>query len=259
MIFTVFDVNINSIKVMKGFSKISNGVLVICIMAANMTAFAQTDTNPGILKIKGEAAIAPGQIIADRDANYDVNGNLAAGLWILSDFELLFESSLGLIKQLKVDDGYMLFLSPDERLVTMEKKGLKSLDLNLIEAGIKLESGKVWQVEVEERRLGDGKENLEVIEELAFMANEIIADRDANKTSTEELTAGIKVYSNWEGLSFDSDGEIVKVQEAKDYWLLYISPGATSISIMMDGKEPLAVNLSEIDLQGGSVYSLRVE
>lgn len=244
---------------MKGFSKISNGVLVLCIIAANMTAFAQTDINPGILKVKGKAEIAPGQIIADRDANYDVNGNLAAGLWIVSDFDLLFESSLGLIKQLKVDDGYMLFLSPDERLVTMEKKGLNSLDLNLIEAGIKLESGKVWQVEVEESLLGGGKENLEVIEELTYMANEIIADRDANKTSTGELTAGIKVYSNWEGLSFNSDGEIVKVQEGKDYWLLYISPGTASITVNLDGKDPLVVSLTEIDLEGGSVYSMKVE
>lgn len=244
---------------MKGFSKLTTGVLVIYLMGANVTALAQTDLNSGILKVKGEAELAPGQIIADRDENYDVNGNLAGGLWVVSNFTLLFESSLGLINQIKVDDGYMLFLSPAERLVTIERKGLKPFDLNLIDAGINLESGKVWKVEIEESRLGNGNRALEVIEGLTYEANEIIADRDENKTSTGELTAGIKVYSNWEGLSFDSDAEIVKTQEQKDFWLLFISPGASSITIMLEGKEPLAFNLSEIDLKSGSVYSLRVE
>ncbi|MFH0992122.1 MAG: PEGA domain-containing protein [bacterium] len=79
----------------------------------------------------------------------DVNGTVCAGLIILSDLEgLNYESNNGIVKRNTAPGKDFLFLSPDERMVTVLKTGFKPLKIILNEYGIKLESGKTWQIQV---------------------------------------------------------------------------------------------------------------
>ncbi len=99
------------------------------------------------MSIVGKAETQPSELISKEVR--DANGDVCAGLIIATDLDdLKFDSYNGIVKMDADKPGrYFLFLSPDERVVTIYKTGFKPLKLILSEIGIsKMESGKVWQL-----------------------------------------------------------------------------------------------------------------
>lgn len=106
------------------------------------------------LKLVSKPHIAAGELIDN--SRRDVNGEIAAGLIILTDLDnLSFESRNGVVGINKKVGQYFLFLSPTERIVTVRATGFKPLTLYLNDIGIRLNSGEVWQIEVTGTKLGD--------------------------------------------------------------------------------------------------------
>lgn len=105
----------------------------------------------GKLRITGEATLISNEIIADQPDNRDVNGELTAGLRIKTSLDsLVFSSNYGIHKILQDSNSSLLFLSPDERVVTIYREGFQPLELILNDNDISLESGKIWEVQLEE-------------------------------------------------------------------------------------------------------------
>lgn len=79
----------------------------------------------------------------------DVNGSIAAGLIIESDLiGLAYESNNGIIKRDIKPGRDFLFLSPEERVVTVYKSGYKPLKIFLLENGVHLKSGMVHKISI---------------------------------------------------------------------------------------------------------------
>lgn len=99
------------------------------------------------LYLKGNPEFLPNEIIDN--ANRDLNGSICAGIVIISDIEgLSFDSNNGIVKLNRNPGKDILFLSPDERTLTVMKSGYEPLHIILNELGIHLQSGKVWQLKV---------------------------------------------------------------------------------------------------------------
>ena len=101
------------------------------------------------LRVVGQAERLPSEIIADRDDNRDINGNLTAGLRIISDLTgLTFRSNNGIHKVQQLPGYNLLYLSTNERVVSIYKDGYPPFQLVLNDEGISLEAGEVWEVQI---------------------------------------------------------------------------------------------------------------
>ncbi len=101
------------------------------------------------LRLVGKPALSPGDIIADRYDNRDANGNLTAGLRVKTDLTgLQFRSNNGILKAQQLPGATLLYLSENERVVTVYKDGYPPYQIILGDEGIDLESGKVWEIQV---------------------------------------------------------------------------------------------------------------
>lgn len=81
--------------------------------------------------------------------NRDVNGNLCAGIIILSDIDgLSYDSFNGIVKVNHEPGKDFIFLSSNERVLEIHKSGYRPLQVVLSKYGIVLEGGKVWQLEM---------------------------------------------------------------------------------------------------------------
>jgi hypothetical protein len=117
--------------------------------SSHNTLQAQETDALNSLRIVGKAQISAGDIIADRDDNRDINGNLTAGLRIKTDLTgLQFRSNNGIHKTQQLPGATLLYLSTNERVVTIYKEGYPPFQLILNEQGIDLEKGKVWEIQV---------------------------------------------------------------------------------------------------------------
>ena len=87
------------------------------------------------------------------------------GLIILSDLDgLKFTSYNGIVKVNHDPGRDFLFLSPDERVVEVYATGFTPLKIILSEVGIKLESGKSWQLKITGTKTSQAdKDLLEVV------------------------------------------------------------------------------------------------
>ncbi|MFZ1977048.1 MAG: hypothetical protein WAV76_03755, partial [Bacteroidota bacterium] len=97
------------------------------------------------MRIEGKAEYQASELIAKEVR--DANGDVCAGLIITTDLDgLKFDSYNGIVKMDADKPGrYFLFLSPDERVVTIYKTGFEPLKIILSDWGIsKMQSGKVW-------------------------------------------------------------------------------------------------------------------
>ncbi|MGD1046405.1 MAG: PEGA domain-containing protein [Bacteroidota bacterium] len=107
------------------------------------------------MSVVGKADVQSSELVAKEVR--DANGEVCAGLIIATDLDgLKFDSYNGVVKMNADKPGrYFLFLSPDERVVTVYKTGYEPLKVILSEYGIsQMQSGKVWQIKVTgERKL----------------------------------------------------------------------------------------------------------
>ncbi len=122
------------------------GILLLMILGFIPFGLINAQNEPlNMLRIVGEVELLSGEIIADRDENRDVNGNLTAGIKVISDLSgLQFKSNNGIHKILEFSDSQLLFVSTIERVVTVYKEGFPPLNIVLSDHGIELEEGQVW-------------------------------------------------------------------------------------------------------------------
>ncbi len=110
---------------------------------------AQDNNEMSQMRIVGTPKLSSGDIIADRDDNRDINGNLTAGLRIITDLTgVQFRSNNGILKAQQDPGSTLLYLSENERVVTAYKGGYAPLTIVLNDEGIDLESGKVWEMRI---------------------------------------------------------------------------------------------------------------
>lgn len=100
------------------------------------------------MRVVGQAEQLTGEIIS-KDVR-DINGDQCAGLIILTGLTgLTFNSNNGFCKDASIEPGkYFLFLTQQERIVTVLKEGYLPLKILLNDYGISTESGKVWEIKV---------------------------------------------------------------------------------------------------------------
>lgn len=99
------------------------------------------------MRIVGTPQQEPSQIVVKEVR--DANGETCAGLIIQSDLKgLTFQSNNGIVKINKESGEDFLFLSADERVVTVYCSGFAPLQIILNEYGIKLRSGQTWSIKV---------------------------------------------------------------------------------------------------------------
>ncbi|WP_421774144.1 PEGA domain-containing protein [Gracilimonas sp.] len=137
-------------------------ILSLLFGAAPLNDILAQDNNEEMssLRIVGQAERLPSEIIADRDDNRDINGNLTAGLRIVSDLTgLQFRSNNGIHKVQQLPGYNLLYLSTNERVVSIYKDGYPPFQLVLNDEGINLEAGEVWEIQV----TGDQKSTMEPV------------------------------------------------------------------------------------------------
>ncbi|MFH1195744.1 MAG: PEGA domain-containing protein [bacterium] len=121
--------------------------------------------------------------------NVDANGKVCAGLIVASDLtDLSYDSNDGIIKFNKRPGADLLYLSPNERVVTIYKTGFIALKIILDDYGINLESGKVWQIKI----TGDKKNEKIPVTIITNVENTrvIIDNDDKGHEKTHWLTIG---------------------------------------------------------------------
>lgn len=97
------------------------------------------------MRVVGEAKLASGELIDN--AVRDANGTKAGAIRIKTDLSgLAVQSNNGVIKVNTNPGEYFVFLSPDERVLTVMKTGYLPLRILLPEVGIRLKSGQVWDL-----------------------------------------------------------------------------------------------------------------
>lgn len=222
--------------------------------------WAQPSVNNKSLQIEGNAEFLNDHIIADRDENYDINGNLSAGILIVSDVQgLTFRSSFGILRVVQTEAGSMIYVSPNERELTVFQSEDKSLDINLSDAGIELEGGEVWKIRIVESE-GTKKEGRIILtDEIRLLENEIISNREDNRSRAGILAAGIKIYSEMDEFYIEPTDQLWKIQDGPDFKLLYVDPDIAQLVFSSPGRELLTIDLSEFILESGKIYSGRIE
>lgn len=101
------------------------------------------------LKVAGRATEETNELVAHE--NRDANGEGCAGLIVATDLDdLKFDAYNGIVKTDASNPGrYLLYLSPEERVVTIYKSGYEPLKIVLGDFGLsKMQSGKVWRIKV---------------------------------------------------------------------------------------------------------------
>ena len=115
----------------------------ICLLISN-SLFAQV---PSQLHIVGSGEELSGELV-DKSIK-DANGQVCAGLAIISDIGgLTYDSNNGIQKLTHTPGKDLLFLSSDERVVTIQKSGYLPLRIILNEYGVHLKTGTVWQLKI---------------------------------------------------------------------------------------------------------------
>ncbi len=99
------------------------------------------------MSIVGKAEFLPNEFIGSEVK--DRNGEVCAGLKIVTDLTgLSYDSNNGIVKLDAYPGEDLLYLQKTERVVTIRKSGFAPLQIILNEYGIRLESGRVWQIKV---------------------------------------------------------------------------------------------------------------
>jgi hypothetical protein len=125
--------------------------IITLLLLSTIATFAQDLSQ---LSVSGKAELLSGELL-DKSVR-DANGQGCAGVAIVSDLEgLKYESNNGIVKMSGQPGRDLLFVSADERVITVYKTGFAPLKLFLNEIGIKLKPGGVWQVKVTGEKKSD--------------------------------------------------------------------------------------------------------
>jgi len=99
---------------------------------------------------------------------------------------------------------------------------------------------------------------MHIVGSAEFQPNELISNTQRDKNG--EVCAGIMIVSDLEGLSYQSNNGIVKIDKNPGKDLLYVSPTERVIEIYKFGYEPLRITLSDlsVNLKSGQVWQLNI-
>ncbi|MGA9116805.1 MAG: PEGA domain-containing protein [Bacteroidota bacterium] len=99
------------------------------------------------LRLVDKGEMLPGELVAS--SVRDANGRVCAGLVVVTDLEgLSYQANNGVVRDTLLAGDKLLYLQPEERVVTIWKTGYERLRIILNDEGIRLESGRVWQIRV---------------------------------------------------------------------------------------------------------------
>lgn len=121
----------------------------------------------------------------------DVNGKQVAGIKVFTNLtNLSFEASNGIVDVQAKTGEFVVFVSSNERKLTIRAQGYLPLELILSEVGIRLESGQVWEITV----TGEKKSELIPVNFIISPVSEdvqlIIDEMNANSAESIPLTSG---------------------------------------------------------------------
>ncbi|TNE71670.1 PEGA domain-containing protein [bacterium] len=159
------------------------------------------------LRIVGLGELQENEIVAS--VIRDINGRIASGLIIESDLmELAYESNNGIIKRDIKPGRDFLFLSPDERIVTVYKAGYKPLKIVLADVGVRLRSSMVFKISITaDRKKVEVPVNVVVVPEDAhiILNNEVIQ----NAQTTQLLEGKYPISISADGYETITDSILV--------------------------------------------------
>jgi formylglycine-generating enzyme required for sulfatase activity len=119
-------------------------VLFLFLLITVMDLYAQNTTQ---LQIEGKATLDQSAIIPS--SKKDVNGRQVAGIKVLTNLpSLSFDSGNGVVEVQQQAGAFIVFVSPNERKLTIVASGYLPLDIILSEIGIRLQSGQLWEITV---------------------------------------------------------------------------------------------------------------
>jgi Family of unknown function (DUF5683) len=99
------------------------------------------------MHIVGSAEFLPNELISNN--NRDTNGEVCAGIMIVSDLEgLTYQSNNGIVDKQSQPGKDLVYVSPSERVIEIFKSGYEPIRIILSELSINLLSGKVWQIKI---------------------------------------------------------------------------------------------------------------
>jgi len=102
------------------------------------------------MRVDGDAKLLTGELI-DKNIT-DANGDVCAGLIIKSNLSgLSYDSNNGIVKINRKPGEDLLFLSPNERIVSVFKMDYLPLKIDLNSYGIRLKSGEVWEITITDK------------------------------------------------------------------------------------------------------------
>lgn len=131
----------------KNISSIKKTILIFLILIGIVLPIKVFSQNLAKMHVVGKGKFLPSQLI-DKSVK-DANGQECAGLVIVSDLDgLRFDSYNGIVKRNHKPGQDLLFLSSDERVVTVYKNGFVPLKIILSQFGIQLQKGRVWQLKI---------------------------------------------------------------------------------------------------------------
>ncbi|MBU0560196.1 MAG: hypothetical protein KKD86_10245 [Bacteroidetes bacterium] len=119
-------------------------LILFIIVISSLTALAQDISE---MRVVGTPEFLPSELIASEKR--DANGEKCAGLIIISNVSgLTFDSYNGIVETRIQPGKYFLFLSPSERTIEVFSTEHASLKIFLLDYGIQLRSGEVWQIKI---------------------------------------------------------------------------------------------------------------
>ncbi len=118
--------------------------ILILFFLAIQISFAQQKAE---LKVEGRGELLKTEFIGNDSR--DINGNVCAGIKIVTDLNgLAYTSNNQIVKIKQLPGQALLFVSPGERAVQVFSQGYKPLNIILADYGIFPESGQVWKLEI---------------------------------------------------------------------------------------------------------------
>lgn len=119
-------------------------VFILILLIIPFQAFSQDLSN---LHVSGKGKFLPTESI-NKNVK-DVYGRECAGLVIVSDLNgLSYGAYEGIVKSIQKPDDDLLYLAPNEKVITVYKSGYHPLTITLKDYDIRLSRGKVWQLQI---------------------------------------------------------------------------------------------------------------
>ena len=157
-------------------------LLVLVIIFLFNIIYAQNE-----MRVVGKGEIQPSELI-DKTIR-DANGEVCAGLMISTDLDgFTYDSYNGVVQINRRPGEDLLFLSPDERVVTIYKTGYASLKIILSDFNVKLKSGEVWKLKITGDKINDLIPISIVIK--PNNASIFIDDKPKGNSSSQKLSPG---------------------------------------------------------------------